>query len=207
MDGMYADCDFGFAQRCSLEDHRPAPEAFFEAAAAGPHTQTFFEAAAAGPHTQTTAEALRLARSCATDGTAAGTMQALELITDILRAQGGEKAVLDALRSARENHQRVQMSATRPGPNWVLAVPAGTCEQLETSNAILASCGRQRVIVDAASDGSSTMCPACGALVARERWHAHVQHWCPSLHTHQDEDMEMEEDRAAIPLYLFQPSL
>ena len=84
----------------------------------------------------------------------------------------------------------------------------------------LTSCGHKRVIVDAvwdaatkaseaikASDGSSTMCPECGELVERERWHAHVQHWCPSLHTHQDEDMEMEEDRAAIPLYLFQPSL
>jgi hypothetical protein len=35
-----------------------------------------------------------------------------------------------------------------------------------------------------ASDGSSTMCPECGELVERERWHAHVLHWCPSLHTH-----------------------
>lgn len=122
-----------------------------------------------------------------------------------------------ALKAARENHQRVHMSAERPGPKWVLAVPNGTAQQLQTDSALLAASGREKVpphpmppqpltptlnstllalsrvsrsfsrylslpapslsiddvcvcvcvrqvILDAAADGSSTMCPACGAL-------------------------------------------
>lgn len=124
----------------------------------------------------------------------------------MLRAQGGETAVFAALRAARENHQRVQMASERPGPGWVLAVPNGTAQELKTDEALLAATGRERVILDAASDGSSTMCPACGALVGRERWQAHVQNWCTSLHAGEDEDMEIEA-RTTIPLHLLRPQL
>ena len=188
------------ARRCSLEDHRPGETPQLPAEAAG----AYFDAAVAGPNSEQTAEALRLARSCATDGTAEGTFEALRLVTEVLRAQGGETAVFAALRAARENHQRVQMSAERPGPGWVLAVPSGTAQELKTNDALLAASGRERVILDAAADGSSTMCPACGALVGRERWHAHVQNWCSALHTGEDEDMDMEE-KSAIPLHLLSP--
>lgn len=129
-------------------------------------------------------------------------------MTEVLRAQGGETAVFAALRAARENHQRVQMAAERPGPGWVLAVPNGTAQELKTGDALLAASGRERVILDAASDGSSTMCPACGALVGRERWQAHVEHWCTSLHAMAGEDEDMEIDaKAAIPLHLLRPQL
>jgi hypothetical protein len=113
-------------------------------------------------------------------------------------------AVFAALRAARENHQRVQMSTQRPGPNWVLAVPAGTSAQLRTEDALLSDSGRQRVILDAAADGSSTMCPACGALVCRVRWQAHVDSWCPAIHAPCDEEVDMEEDKATIPRHVLQ---
>jgi hypothetical protein len=186
--------------RCSLEDHRPGETPQLPAEAAG----AYFDAAVAGPNSEQTAEALRLARSCATDGTAEGTFEALRLVTEVLRAQGGETAVFAALRAARENHQRVQMSAERPGPGWVLAVPSGTAQELKTGDALLAASGRERVILDAAADGSSTMCPACGALVGRERWQAHVQNWCSAMHAVEDEDMDTEE-KSAIPLHLLRP--
>jgi hypothetical protein len=150
-------------------------------------------------HHGSVSQALRLARSCCAAGTAQGTFEALRLVTDVLRAHGGEKAVFDALRDARENHQRVQMAAERPGPNWVLAVPCGTAEELRTEDALLAVSGRERVILDAATDGSSTMCPACGALLSRDRWQAHVENWCPALN--KDEDMDIEVSfRASLTL-------
>ena len=192
--------------RCSLED-QPAghqlwpgvPSSHLPAEASGYSSQAL--AASAG--SQSTAEALRLAQQRATDGTPEGTFEALRLVTDVLRAQGGEQAVFSALRTARENQQRVQMAAERPGQNWVLAVPNGTAEELKTQDAVLAASGRERVILDAAADGSSTMCPACGALVGRSRWHAHAEIWCPALH--RDEDVDMEQEREEIPHHVLHP--
>jgi hypothetical protein len=192
--------------RCSLEE-QPAghqlwpgvPSSHLPAAASG----YSFEASAASAGSQSTAEALRLAQERATDGTPEGTFEALRLVTDVLRAQGGEQAVFAALRTARENQQRVQMAAERPGQNWVLAVPNGTAEELKTQDAVLAASGRERVILDAAADGSSTMCPACGALVGRSRWHAHAEFWCPALH--RDEDIDMEQEREEIPHHVLHP--
>lgn len=64
---------------------------------------------------------LDIAKELAVDGSVEGTMKALELVTDLIReTRGGEGAVLQALKEAKENHQRVMASRERPGQNWVL---------------------------------------------------------------------------------------
>ncbi len=45
-----------------------------------------------------------------------GALQALDLVAGLIRERGGEAAVLEALREARDSHQRVMASQQRPGP-------------------------------------------------------------------------------------------
>ena len=76
----------------------------------------------------------------------------------------------------------------------------------------MGTCSSLQVILDAAADGSSTMCPACGALVSRDRWQAHSQTWCPAIHGAADEDMDMEvlflfSPRGPVTLMFWAPSL
>ncbi|CAI5477580.1 unnamed protein product [Closterium sp. Yama58-4] len=44
--------------------------------------------------------------------------------------------------------------------------------------AILAEQGRMQVVADAAADGSSVTCIACGGVISGARWKEHVQFWC-----------------------------
>jgi len=53
-------------------------------------------------------EALDLAKSYTADGSSDGAMKALDLVTQIIRQTGGgEQAVMDALKNARDQHRRV----------------------------------------------------------------------------------------------------
>mmetsp|Transcript_47215 Transcript_47215/g.114994 ORF Transcript_47215/g.114994 Transcript_47215/m.114994 type:complete len:154 (+) Transcript_47215:157-618(+) len=147
-------------------------------------------AGAAQMQPQDMRQMLDLAQQLAVDGTAEGTMRALELVTDMIReTRGGENAVLEALKEAKENHQRVMASAERPGENWVLLRPVGSTQELMADESVLGEGGRQRVISDAAEDGSSVMCRMCGSLVSRDRLEPHVTKWCSSL-PDADEDEE-----------------
>ncbi|EKX35430.1 hypothetical protein GUITHDRAFT_165965 [Guillardia theta CCMP2712] len=142
-------------------------------------------------------EMLRQARMHASEQTYDGTLKALAMVTDVIRERGGgEKAVLEALKNARENHQRVVASSARPGPEWFLLQPVGTESELGTEQSLLADSGRERIIMDAAEDGSSVLCRACGALVNASRMMAHQQFWCNALAS---EDAEMEVDSSEVP--------
>jgi len=133
-------------------------------------------------------EFLELAKSYTTDGSTDGAMKALDLVTHVIRERGGgEQAVLAALKAARENHQRIMASHERPGPDWYLLQPVGSAEELSSKESILGDAGRDKVIMDAAVDGSSIMCEVCGALVRKDRKGAHDQLWCSAL---PDEDMD-----------------
>ncbi len=50
-----------------------------------------------------------------------------------------------------------------------------------------------QIILDAAEDGSSVMCKACGALVRTDRKRAHDRMWCSAIPDEEDEaDLEPE---------------
>ena len=92
-----------------------------------PVMTTMSGAAGASPPSAEMMEMLHFAQELAHDGTVQGTLKALELVTDIIRETrpGGENAVMQALKEAKNNHQRVVASSTRPdssvdGTNWVL---------------------------------------------------------------------------------------
>lgn len=133
-------------------------------------------------------EALDLAKSYTADGSSDGAMKALDLVTQIIRQTGGgEQAVMDALKNARDQHRRVIASQDRPGPEWKLLQPAGSSEELAAKESLLGDAGRDQIILDAAEDGSSVMCKACGALVRRDRKKAHDQMWCSAIPDEEDE--------------------
>uniref|UniRef100_A0A6U4RX21 C2HC zinc finger plants domain-containing protein n=1 Tax=Hemiselmis andersenii TaxID=464988 RepID=A0A6U4RX21_HEMAN len=153
-------------------------------------TERDMEGVQGGP-TDGMRQMMREAQELAIDGTAEGTLRALEIVTGLIReTRGSEQAVLDALKVAKENHQRVMFAHERPGENWVLLRPVGTSEELGVSSSLLGEGGRAAVISDAAQDGSSCMCTLCGCLVAKERLEAHVTVWCPSLPDDGDSDEE-----------------
>mmetsp|Transcript_21147 Transcript_21147/g.42672 ORF Transcript_21147/g.42672 Transcript_21147/m.42672 type:complete len:118 (+) Transcript_21147:203-556(+) len=76
----------------------------------------------------------------------------------------------------------------RPGPDWKLLRPVGSAEELSSKDSILGDAGRDQIILDAAEDGSSVMCKACGALVRSDRKKAHDQMWCSAIPDEDDED-------------------
>eukprot|EP00899_Mesostigma_viride_P021877 jgi/Mesvir1/29691/Mv00926-RA.1 len=57
--------------------------------------------------------------------------------------------------------------------------PPEDWQQLESS--ILHESGRGEIVVDAAADGSSFVCPRCWGVVSMARQEAHNNLWCPAL--------------------------
>eukprot|EP00929_Paragymnodinium_shiwhaense_P008469 TRINITY_DN112428_c0_g1_i1.p1 TRINITY_DN112428_c0_g1~~TRINITY_DN112428_c0_g1_i1.p1 ORF type:complete len:165 (-),score=29.13 TRINITY_DN112428_c0_g1_i1:225-719(-) len=55
------------------------------------------------------------------------------------------------------------------------------CEDILRKGGILVDSGRSAELRAALEGGSSVVCRRCGALVARERMEAHLDHWCPAL--------------------------
>ncbi len=49
-------------------------------------------------------------------------------------------------------------------------------------------CAREQIILDAAEDGSSVLCKACGALVRADRKRVHDNMWCSSIPDEAEED-------------------
>jgi len=59
-----------------------------------------------------------------------------------------------------------------------LVVDANSQLDLGATASLLAETDRDRVLEDAASDGSSYICEACGGLVSMKRKEAHMKYWC-----------------------------
>jgi hypothetical protein len=65
-------------------------------------------------------------------------------------------------------------SDTRPGPGWEFLV----APELAEEDSVLAETGREGLLVQAAADPESYICPTCGGVVARRRKAAHDAYWC-----------------------------
>ncbi|EGD74336.1 hypothetical protein PTSG_06346 [Salpingoeca rosetta] len=105
------------------------------------------------------------------DDSLAGLLQACSL--------GGIQAPVQApvqLQHHHCSHQR-QRQQGPPSP------PPVALEQATVDDSMLASQGRESVLVSAAHHASSHVCEHCGSVLSASRIEQHVKYWCPVLHT------------------------
>lgn len=142
-------------------------------------------------------------------------MKALAVVLGILRQQfGGDEArVFEFIQEARATFRREQQSEeeleyaqlvaqlqqmslsqaqddARAAAEQAAAAEA-LLQQLIAKKSFLGQAGREQIMVDAHSDGSSVVCTACHELIAAARWEQHVRFWCPArphAGTSSDED-------------------
>ncbi|GER34625.1 ubiquitin C-terminal hydrolases superfamily protein [Striga asiatica] len=119
-----------------------------------------------------------------------------------MKMQGGEQAVSEALKRAREMYiNKVQATAAADELASLFAecaiAEAMPLQQPNNNNnnnnnmeddrlaepdpqgtSILAETGRKQIVLDAFSDGSSFVCLKCGGLVSNNRKEEHFTFWC-----------------------------
>ncbi|PIA52859.1 hypothetical protein AQUCO_01000612v1 [Aquilegia coerulea] len=127
---------------------------------------------------------------------------ALQAVVMAMKSEGGDEAVFQTLHRARELYRnKLQANAAADelaslfaecaiaeahplksesspfnigGPSVALTPDAhGT--------SILAKSGREQIMLDAFSDGSSFICLQCGGLVSNHRKDEHLAYWCCQL--------------------------
>ncbi|XP_042499178.1 uncharacterized protein LOC122077326 [Macadamia integrifolia] len=122
---------------------------------------------------------------------------ALQAVIMAMRTNGGEDDVLQTLHRARELYRnKVQAKAAadelaslfaecaiaeaqplklNPSP-FDSGGPSMTSDIHGSS--ILAKSGREQIMLDACTDGSSFICLQCGGLVSQHRREEHFAYWC-----------------------------
>lgn len=117
---------------------------------------------------------------------------ALALVLQAVEQTQGEGAIMGVLDQARasfheqknrelEEEEKVRAAAEKRARE-------AQDKQGEQDTAILCSQGRDAVLRGAYFDGSSVLCPSCGALIPRSRSEAHFTKWCPALDNSDDDD-------------------
>nr|DAD41341.1 TPA_asm: hypothetical protein HUJ06_015664 [Nelumbo nucifera] len=134
---------------------------------------------------------LALARQLINEGNPSLSLQAVLLA---VRSTGGEEAVFQTLHRARELYRnKLQANAAVDELASLFAECAIAAQPLESkpsdliepsmmpeahTNSILAKTGREQIVLDAFSDGSSFICLQCGGLVSNHRREEHLAYWC-----------------------------
>lgn len=107
-----------------------------------------------------------------------------------MKIRGGDEAVSQTLNRARELYLgKIQATAAADELASLFAecaiaeaIPGLTqhkpMEPDPQGNSILAETGRNQVVLDAYSDGSSFVCLQCGGLVSNHRKDEHFAFWC-----------------------------
>ncbi|KAK6938653.1 hypothetical protein RJ641_032161 [Dillenia turbinata] len=123
--------------------------------------------------------------------------QALQAIVMAMRANGGDEAVFRALHRARElyrNKLKANIAAdqlaslfaecaiaeAQPTKSGLSPHDMSTASMAPEAyeSSILAETGRNQIVLDAFSDGSSFICLQCGGLVSNHRKDEHYAYWC-----------------------------
>ncbi|KAK9053926.1 hypothetical protein SSX86_025001 [Deinandra increscens subsp. villosa] len=126
--------------------------------------------------------------------------EALQAVLTAMRAKGGEQAAFQALNRAKELYRNKIHETTAADELASLfaefaiaesldAIPESpstssnnlglpSLEQDASGPSILAETGRNQVVIDAFSDGSSFVCQQCGGLVSNDRRDEHYAFWC-----------------------------
>ncbi|GAA0139998.1 hypothetical protein LIER_01429 [Lithospermum erythrorhizon] len=126
--------------------------------------------------------------------------QALQAVVMAMRARGGEEAVYHLLVRARDLYRnKIQTSAAADELSSLFAecaiaeaMPLNSqpSDQITDQQSvefdphgtsILAETGREQVVLDAFSDGSSFVCLKCGGLVSNQRKEEHTAFWCGKI--------------------------
>ncbi|KAF5186471.1 Inactive leucine-rich repeat receptor-like serine/threonine-protein kinase [Thalictrum thalictroides] len=119
-----------------------------------------------------------------------------------MKSDGGDEAVLQTLHRAREVYRnKLQANAaadelaslfaecaiaeahplkSEPSP-FVTGRPSVALTPDVHGTSILAKSGREQIMLDAFSDGSSFICLKCGGLVSNHRKDEHLAYWCCQL--------------------------
>ena len=71
-----------------------------------------------------------------------------------------------------------------------LAVAKAARDEITSRESILKDQGAEEIIKTAFENGSSVVCVRCGDLVAKTRWDAHRDMWCPMIPDSDEEDMD-----------------
>ncbi|KAF9619246.1 hypothetical protein IFM89_005800 [Coptis chinensis] len=142
---------------------------------------------------------LTLARQLINQGNASLALQAVVMA---VKSDGGDEAVFQTLHRARESYRnRLQANAAaeelaslfaecaiaevQPLVSESLPFDTGGSSMAMTpdthGSSILAKSGRQQIMLDAFSDGSSFICLQCGGLVSNHRKDEHLTYWCCPL--------------------------
>ncbi|XP_077211576.1 uncharacterized protein LOC143846869 [Tasmannia lanceolata] len=122
---------------------------------------------------------------------------ALQAVVMAMRSSGGDTAVFQTLHRARELYRnKLQANAgadelaslfaecaiaeAQPVNSEVVPFDTrGTSPMPDADGtSILAKSGRQQIMLDAFSDGSSFICLQCGGLVSNQRKDEHLAYWC-----------------------------
>ncbi|KAL7117004.1 hypothetical protein ACP275_03G043500 [Erythranthe tilingii] len=132
--------------------------------------------------------------------------QALQAVVMAMKIQGGEGSVAEALNRVREKYvNKIQTNAAADQlaslfAECAIAEATTTTPSFqqpqsphyynnninndininnnEGTTSILAESGRNQIVVDASSDGSSFVCLQCGGLVSNLRKDEHFAFWC-----------------------------
>ncbi|KAI7755409.1 hypothetical protein M8C21_005577 [Ambrosia artemisiifolia] len=126
--------------------------------------------------------------------------EALQAVLTAMKAKGGEAAALQALNKAKELYRNKIHETTAADELASLFAEFAIAESLQTipespstsnnppgpsslepdatGTSILAESGRNQVVIDAFSDGSSFVCQQCGGLVSNDRKDEHYAFWC-----------------------------
>ncbi|KAL8232194.1 hypothetical protein R6Q57_001972 [Mikania cordata] len=126
--------------------------------------------------------------------------EALQAVLTAIRAKGGEVAALQALNRAKELYRNKihettaadelaslfaeftiaeSLNGITEAPstsNNIMGLPSPEPDASRTS--ILAETGRNQIVLDAFSNGSSFVCQLCGGLVSNDRRDEHCAFWC-----------------------------
>ncbi|XP_022772890.1 uncharacterized protein LOC111315442 [Durio zibethinus] len=158
-------------------------------------------ATASAPHLQgqndVGKELLFMARNLIDQGKPSEALQAVVMAT---RTRGGDEAVFQSLRRAREVYRTRMLENTavdqlaslfaecaiaEAEPSKPEALPCNpngpSVASYVHETSILAETGRTQIVLDAFSDGSSFICLQCGGLVSNHRKEEHYAYWCGNM--------------------------
>lgn len=126
--------------------------------------------------------------------------QALQAVVMAMKTKGGDEAVFQVLNRTRELYRNKLQASAAADELASLFAECAIAEALPLKSAesehntvsesiehnahrtsILAETGRNQIVLDAFSDGSSFVCLQCGGLVSNHRKEEHNAYWCGKI--------------------------
>ena len=112
-----------------------------------------------------------------------------------LNSGGNEQAMTSMMNNAKQDAQVQREAAKARGAKTDeeaahLAVAKAARDELTSQESILKDQGAEEILKIAFEDGSSVVCVRCGELIAKTRWNAHRDMWCPMIPDSDEEEKD-----------------